>query len=65
MVLGVFSALEVSHPLLKLYLSAIADVAGSSSLFATKAFKADDALSEFGPKVVVTTPNYLTVQVGS
>jgi hypothetical protein len=38
--------------------------AGSSSLYAAKSFKAGDALSEFGPKVVVTTPNYLTVQVG-
>uniref|UniRef100_A0A7S0RQ64 SET domain-containing protein n=1 Tax=Chlamydomonas leiostraca TaxID=1034604 RepID=A0A7S0RQ64_9CHLO len=39
-------------------------LSGSSCLYAKKAFKAGDVMSEFGPKVVVDTPNYLTVQVG-
>lgn len=37
---------------------------GHSGLYSTQAFKAGTALAEFGPKAILDTPNYLTVQVG-
>lgn len=37
---------------------------GHSGLYSTKSIKAGDVLSDFGPKAITDTPNYLTVQVG-
>ncbi len=38
--------------------------AGSSSLYARHGFRAGEVLSSFGAKATLSTPNYLTVQVG-
>lgn len=38
--------------------------AGHGALYATRDIKAGEIICEFGPKVVVNEPNYLTVQVG-